>query len=441
MRAWLERLMPRSIAGQMTVLLLGALFVAQVLTAVLFLRERQESFRSSFADGAALRVAGIVRLVEDAPRGLGQRILRGAGTGPGFRVRLSDAPPVPPPGARPARGQAEMLARALSRPAEDVRAVRIGRRGSPRTLVLAVRLQGPRPGWLIAEIRPPSPPPIGRAFLIVFAMNALAIGVVAALAARRLARPLRRLREAAERFGRGEPVEALALEGPDEVRRAAAAFNEMRDRLERLIRDRTIMLASLSHDLRTPITSLRLRAEFVEDEETRERIVETLGEMRAMTEEALAFASDDAVREPRRPLDLTALAESLADDLRARGAEAEVTSAARVVAPVRVNALRRALRNLTDNAIAYGTRVRIAVVETEAGIAVLVDDDGPGIPVEDRARVFTPFVRLETSRSRETGGTGLGLAIARSLVRAQGGDIALEEAPSGGLRVRVTLPV
>ncbi|MEM7566879.1 MAG: ATP-binding protein [Pseudomonadota bacterium] len=307
-------------------------------------------------------------------------------------------------------------------------------------MTITVRLVGAPRRWLVAEVAPPAPPPVGRTFLIVFLANALATGTVVALAARRLSRPLRRLREAAERFGRGEPVEPLALEGPDEVRRAAGAFNEMRARLERLIRDRTIMLASLSHDLRTPITSLRLRAEFVEDEETRERIVETLDEMRAMTEETLAFARDDAVREPERALDLTALAETLVDDLRARGAEAELMEGPRVVASVRVNALRRALRNLTDNAVTYGGRVRVTVGAGEGGPEILIDDDGPGIAPDDRERVFTPFMRLEGSRSRETGGTGLGLAIARSLIRAQGGDIALEDAPSGGLRVRVTLP-
>jgi signal transduction histidine kinase len=214
----------------------------------------------------------------------------------------------------------------------------------------------------------------------------------------------------------------------------------MRERLDRYVRDRTAMLAAIAHDLRTPITTLRLRAEFIEDEETKTKVLETLGEMQEMTEAVLAFARGDAASEESRTIDIAALVESIVEDAAASGRDVRFEESSVATLNVRPVALRRAIGNLIDNATSYGLRARVSVGAGEDQVKILVDDDGPGIPSVDLERVFDPFVRLEGSRSRETGGAGLGLAIARSIVRAHGGDVRLENRPEGGLRAIVSLP-
>jgi signal transduction histidine kinase len=215
----------------------------------------------------------------------------------------------------------------------------------------------------------------------------------------------------------------------------------MRERLERYVRDRTAMLAAIAHDLRTPITSLRLRAEFIEDEEVRARVLETLAEMQAMAEAVLAFARGDAESEPTRATDVTALAESVVEDVAASGRDAAFLESPAVTLKCRPFALKRALTNLIDNATFYGTRAQVKVEAAGEEVRFIIDDDGPGIASADLERVFEPFVRLEGSRSRETGGAGLGLAIARSVFRSHGGDMTLQNRTEGGLRAVASLPV
>jgi signal transduction histidine kinase len=284
-------------------------------------------------------------------------------------------------------------------------------------------------------------PPLGRAFLASFLISAAAVATVGALGIRRATGPMRQLAVAADRLGRGENFEPLPETGPRETRLANIAFNRMRERLERYIRDRTAMLAAIAHDLRTPITSLRLRAEFIEDEEAKAKILETLAEMQAMTDAVLAFARGDSESEPTRPTDVTALAESIVEDVSASGRDARFEESPAVTLTCRPLALKRGLGNLIDNATLYGDRARVKVEADAEEIRIVIDDDGPGIPAADLERVFEPFVRLENSRSRETGGAGLGLAIARSIFRAHGGDVTLRNRPEGGLRAVASLPV
>ncbi len=274
--------------------------------------------------------------------------------------------------------------------------------------------------------------------------QAAAVGVAVALVAwfalSRLTRPLAALARTADDLGRGRPTAPLPERGPLELRRLVAAFNRMQERLERLLRDRAQVLAAIGHDLRTPLTGLRLRAELVEDEETRQRLLAGLDEIEATVEAALAFLRAETPQEPVRPTDLAALLESLVDDLADRGGAITLERAPPVVVPVRATALRRALRNLLDNALRYGgcARVRLEVEPRE--VRILIEDQGPGIPEDSLERVFEPFVRLETSRSRATGGSGLGLAIARTIARAHGGDVRLANRPEGGLVAILTLP-
>jgi len=276
---------------------------------------------------------------------------------------------------------------------------------------------------------------------LLTAAAGIAVAAVAWFALSGLTRPLAALARAADDLGRGRPVPRLPERGPEEVRTLVRAFNRMHERLERLLRDRAQVLAAIGHDLKTPLTGLRLRAEFVEDEDTRNRILAAVEEIRATVEAALAFLRAEHADEPVRPVDVGALVASVVDDLAERGDPAEATVPAEpVVVPMRAGAVRRALRNLVENAIRYGHRARVRI-ESEAGeVRIHVDDDGPGIPEARMEAVFEPFVRLETSRSRTTGGSGLGLAIARTVARAHGGDVRLANRPGGGLRATLILP-
>ncbi|ACI98425.1 sensor histidine kinase, putative [Rhodospirillum centenum SW] len=255
-------------------------------------------------------------------------------------------------------------------------------------------------------------------------------------------RPLRRFAAAADRLGVDMNAPSLDEAGPREVRLAASAFNKMQRRLKAFVEDRTRMLAAISHDLRTPLTRMRLRAEFIDDDTVREKMLEDLQEMEAMIGATLAFAREEASQEAIEPLDLGSLVAKLAESAREAGHPVGLLPPAR---PVRImgrrTALKRALGNLMDNAVKYGGAAEVALTCTGESVVVTIDDHGPGIPEAEMENVFRPFYRLEASRSRDTGGTGLGLSVANDVVRAHGGEIRLSNRPEGGLRVAVVLPL
>jgi len=254
-------------------------------------------------------------------------------------------------------------------------------------------------------------------------------------------RPLRRFAAAADRLGVDMNAPSLDEGGPREVRLAASAFNKMQRRLRAFVEDRTRMLAAVSHDLRTPLTRMRLRAEFIDDDQTRDKMLEDLAEMEEMIGATLAFARDEANREAMEPLDLGALMGRLAEEWQEGGKPVSVATArgcARIMG--RRTALRRALCNLVENAVKYGGSAEVAMRPDADSVVITVDDYGPGIPEQEFDNVFRPFYRVESSRSRDTGGTGLGLSVANDIVRAHGGEIRLENRPEGGLRVTVVLP-
>ncbi|WBS02684.1 ATP-binding protein [Pseudoduganella sp. SL102] len=297
-------------------------------------------------------------------------------------------------------------------------------------------------------------------------VSTLPVLVICIVFVRRIVRPIKALSQGAERVSRGE-YEPLALSGPREAREVTASFNLMQERLTRYLEDHKRMLASISHDLRSMVTSLRLRAELVDDDEVRAGMQRTLRDMAAMIEETLRFSRDDAYDEPTIGIDLGAMAGEIAADQAAQGrdvalvgaaaspassasasAASDAASAAGLPAlPCRCRplAIRRALTNLVDNAVRYGGRARIGVSRTQIdggrdAIRITIDDDGPGIPAARLDDVFKPFYRLDTARHPELGGVGLGLAIARSCIDAHGGNVTLSNRPTGGLRATILLP-
>lgn len=271
------------------------------------------------------------------------------------------------------------------------------------------------------------------------ALTAVLVALIGAMTVRRISRPLGRLTKAAETLGRGEAVLPLRESGPNDIRRTAEAFNLMQERLHRFVTDRTRMLGAIGHDLRTPLTTLRLRAELVEDAELQERMLATIDEMQAMIEATLALARQESTLEETRTIDLSALVESVCEDLAEIGQPVRFVAGERITYRCRPDGLRRTIRNLVENAVRYGGHAEVRLQTTDAGIEIVVDDDGPGIPLDKTEEVFAPFFRLEGSRSRETGGVGLGLSISRAIARQHGGDILLSPR-TPGLRATVLLP-
>ena len=471
-------LWPRSLRGQMIMLVLVGLALAQGLGYAIY-RFEERSGRQALRDEFVLtRVVSVARLLADTPQTLHARVLNAASSR-SLRFSLSEQPTHV---SKVGRGRpAKLRERLAAMSGRDVADIQIGL-GSKRwkkwrehkhkhdvsddnpshdwwkhehddhddddehfweehpVLVLATRLGPDR--WLNATsvIKPPEPffqwPTLFSVGLAALILSALIVVTV-----NRITQSLGGLASAAERFGRGEDTEPLAERGPEDVRGTIRAFNHMRDRLDRFVRDRTQMLAAISHDLRTPIAALRVRAELIEASETRARILATLDEMQRMTEATLAFAREDADQEETRLVDLHALIDSVCNDLGDAGAEVEYRGPGRITYRCRSTSLGRALRNLIENAVRYGERARVMLTEHEESLRIQIEDDGPGIAESDRERVFELFVRLESSRSRETGGVGLGLAIARTIVHRHGGDIRLENRQKGGLRASIVLPI
>jgi len=288
--------------------------------------------------------------------------------------------------------------------------------------------------------RPPSLSQWPYPLLLESLVLSIAIVLVSLFAMRWVTRPLSTLAHAADELGRDIHRPPLPERGPREVRAAAAAFNTMQARLRDYIYERTRILTAVSHDLRTPITRMRLRAELLTDEELKIKLTRDLKEMEDMTNATLSFLRGVEEREPLRSVDLMALLESLETDSVDTGYD--VTLQGRVSRPVmlRPRALRRLLDNLVTNAIRYGKKAMVTVEDIGAAVVVRVRDAGPGIPPEELGKVFEPFYRLEAARSQEGGGTGLGLSIARNIAELHGGTLILQNHPAGGLEAILTLP-
>ena len=269
------------------------------------------------------------------------------------------------------------------------------------------------------------------------------VGVLALLslvAVRWVTRPLHRLAQAAEALGRDIDRPPLKESGPEEVRRAARAFNAMQERLSRYIRTRTAILAAMSHDLKTPITRLRLRAELLEQPELHDKFVRDLREMEDMVNATLSYMKGLDDREALRPIDVHALVGAVAADSEELSHPVQVRGHAARAFLGKPEGLKRCLQNLLDNATRYGRDVELQIEDSTEALTLYVRDRGPGIPEQELERVFEPFYRVEASRNPSTGGSGLGLSIARNLAQSMGGDVTLRNREGGGLEAKVTLP-
>jgi signal transduction histidine kinase len=295
--------------------------------------------------------------------------------------------------------------------------------------------------WLNVSALPPAVPSMMWPMILTGVLAVVLVAIAAVWAAGRVARPIAGLTAAAERLGRGDALFLAPEEGPQDVRAAASAFNTMAARLRRLIEDQRALLSAVGHDLRTPIASLRIRTELIKDPELQGRMLSSLSEMERLTEAALAAARGGESGEPTRPVDLPSLIEAVCDDLADTGSPVTFATLPAARVEGRASELRRALRNLIENGVRYGARARVSMMVGGGFVEISVDDDGAGIPDDKLGDVTKPFVRLEESRSVETGGHGLGLTIARAIVERHGGDLVLSNRAEGGLRATLKLPV
>ena len=281
-------------------------------------------------------------------------------------------------------------------------------------------------------------------FILWMVVSSLLLIAVAILFLRNQVRPIERLAYAAEAFGKGQTVPGFKPYGAAEVRRAAQAFITMRARIERYLQQRTEMLAGVSHDLKTPLTRLKLQIAMLDDGPESAALKEDVAEMEHMLDEYLQFARGEGGEEAQAADVSEVVKEAAAAALKARGGKSErlaVEAPSEVILSVRRNALKRCATNLIDNALKHGTRVAVTLARNGHSVEIFVDDDGPGIPPERREEAFRPFHRLDVGRNLQTGGVGLGLAIARDVARAHGGDLTLDDSAMGGLRAAIRLPV
>ena len=462
----MRRFLPGSLVGRTVLVLLTGLILSQLAGVIIYSFNRIELATRFSRLQATERIVAAVHLVETSAEIDRNRVLRVMDT-EGIRIGWGTEPLVQDDEQF---GEAEKVVRDLQShlPGHEIHASAMPPPGPPPSP--GGEFAGPGPGtgmrhagghghegpflrisvrltdqsWLnfVTHVEHHGDPLWRPGFVAPLASGLLVVMLLSILAVRHAAKPLGVLAAAAQRLGRDVNAPPVPVNGPREVRAAAEAFNEMQMRLRRFIEDRTQMLAAISHDLRTPITRLKLRAEFIDDDEQRDKLLGDLNEMEAMIAEILVFARDDSAREPRRQVDLAAMLAELAGDMSATYAGPE--SLMIHAGPI---GIKRAFANLIDNAHKYATSCTIDITSNAHLISVIIDDDGPGIPETEFERVFTPFYRIESSRNRESGGTGLGLAVARSAIRAHGGDITLanratpDQPNRTGLRVIVTLPV
>jgi signal transduction histidine kinase len=466
----LSKLLPRTLFGQILLTLLGGLMLANGVGLWLVLDDRVRLSRQVRSEYAAARVAESVALIDDTALAERARLLRLLES-PSTVLSLNEpwyeqATPVDDDFEVFAGKVAERIA---GRYVHQVITLDRQQRPPVGTEGEAPRLRPPPPPppFLARLLTSPktanvstqarlndgsvvtfrySPPPaaaerplriIGSLLLVAVAVSLLSVLVV-----RRLTRPLTMFTRAADGLARDLEQAPLAVSGPREVAGAAHAFNRMQRALHTLVQTRAQALAGVSHDLRLPITRVRLRLEQLPEGTVRDAIERDLAEMETLIDDTLAFLRAGDSSEAPAPTRLDALVEGVADDIAALGADIEVSGSVARPVMLRPTITRRCLANLLDNARRYGSgpiTVTLSAGDTQARVDI--DDSGPGIPETELEHVFEPYVRLESSRARHTGGSGLGLAIARAIARAQGGDITLSVRPEGGLRASLVLPI
>lgn len=464
----MKRFFPQSIASQTVIVLLIGLTVSHVFSMSIYTADRAEVATMTGGHQIAHRIAAITRLLEETPTDWQDRILQATNS----QTLSVTVTPVSRLLKEESKGILNSLLRTylvglIDTDDEDRVIVQvINTDDQSNTSIheefrltgqqaMGHMFQGQADGQLLRAsvllsngqwLNFATAVPPGVSFWsikTVLSMSLMAIGVIiiSVWIIQRVTRPLRAFTAASKRLGKDVTAPPLMIDGSSELRETVDAFNEMQERLRQLVENRTRMLAAISHDLRTPITLLRLRTEVVEDTEEKERMQATLDEMEAMISSTLSFARDDAENEPMERVNLTALVDSICVDLSDAGYSITFNEDEELIHECRPGAIKRALSNLVENAVKYGNAAHVELQTVGSMIEITIDDNGPGIPEEELEQVFTPFYRVDQSRNPETGGVGLGLSVAQSIIDKHGGKISLSNREESGLRVQILLPI
>jgi len=463
-------LVPRSLFSRLVLVLFAGLVIAQLLSFAVHMHERSELLAQATGMQSAQRIADIVQLLDPMTAAERKTILQVL-SAPPLVVSMGQAPLAGRSADADAGVRASMFGKLVRRYLADEREVvvevtpanvvpRKGRGWEKRypdgsgDWMPPMMRHAESPGYsFVAQIRlrdgvlatfdtrmPRTTANWPYRLLLSLAVLLVAVLLVSLIAVRWATRPLKTLADAADELGKNINRPPMPESGPVEVVRAARAFNTMQTRLSGYIRERTQVLAAMSHDLKTPITRLRLRAELLDDAQLRAKFTGDLQEMESMVAAALDFLRGLESSEAPQPVDIMALLESLQADIQETGGTVVIEGETRRPYAGRAQALKRCIGNLVENAVKYGQRARVIIDDNDARFELRIQDEGPGIPPGELGKVFDPFYRVEASRNRDTGGTGLGLTIARSVAELHGGSIALSNLPQGGLEVKLTLP-
>ncbi|MFV2061439.1 MAG: ATP-binding protein [Gammaproteobacteria bacterium] len=459
------RLLPKSLFGRLTLILFCGLLLTQAVTIGLQFHDRGQRLLQASGLYSAERIAEIVRLLDDANTLERNRLITILNVSPlrvslttenwlesenikanspaiDFRKRLqrllgNNFPLRVAVSNQPSNGTEQGM---HSTGGHNMQHMQNMGMTLPEALVFFAQVQLSDGSWvsfensIAEELFADS-----STLLLILGTLITAVLLISFLAVVWVTRPLTMLTRAAHKLGSNINQPPLSETGPTEVRDAANAFNSMQNRLKKFIEDRSRLLTAISHDLKTPITRMRLRAEMLDDATQRDSFIKNLDEMQLIASETLDFLRADETREPMKTIDICALLEAISDDAAELGQSVNIEPCFLKPYPARPVALKRCISNLVENAIKYAGDVRISTHENEQILTIHVTDSGPGIPQQQLETVFKPFYRLETSRSRDTGGSGLGLSIARNIALAHGGDLNLINNPAGGLQAILTL--
>lgn len=464
----LQRLWPTSLAGRLLLTIALALLIGQLLNAMMLVRGQREAALDRVAAEASVRlIAATDRLEQGRP--LRERFLGRIGRAPGARFRrteLTAASPIGPDmvpipglvsrlvavlpsyGVRYARIEAASMPAPLRPRRVERLAAEIGGRSNERVRALAViAIERSDGKWL--SVRVPVPEASSR-ILATIALQTVVLYLIMLVPlvwlTRRIARSMGKLREGVAHFEQTQEPRTIEPSGPSDLADLTRSFNAMSARIGAMLNEKDVMLGAIGHDLKTPLAALRVRVESVPDDRQRERMVASIDDITRTLDDILTLARIGRTGEEREPVNLGALVEMIADEYRDLGEDVALADTPRIVVPLQLTWIRRALRNLIGNAVRYGQRARVSIAQVPGRVSITIDDDGPGIPDDQIERMFEPFTRLEASRNMATGGTGLGLTLARAILHQHGGALRLENrrGPGGtveGLRAVLTLPM
>ncbi len=435
---WFKGMMPTGLYARSLLIIIVPMVVLQSVVAFVFMERHWNTVTRRLSAAVTQDISALIDVYSHLPPDADNAFIRHlAQDRLGLTVDFLPVTELPPPGPKPFFS---LLDQALS---EEIRK----QIGKPfwidtvgRSSLVEIRIKLDNTIMRVFARRSAAYASNSEIFLLWMVGTSLVLLAVAILFLRNQIRPILRLADAAERFGKGREAPDFRPRGAREVRRAAQAFIEMKRRVERAIEQRTTMLAGVSHDLRTILTRFKLELALLEESPEVEAMKKDVDEMGRMLEAYLAFARGDA-GEQSAPTDMAAFLQELKTDVERQGHSATAEFHGIPVVTVRPAAFKRCLANLVSNAARFASTIAITGHRDHRWLTVSVDDDGPGIPAHMRADVFKPFLRLDDARNQDEGGTGLGLAIARDIARSHGGDIMLGDSPLGGLRATVRVPV